>query len=401
MKSETKNCQNCKKDFVTESEDFNFYEKIKVPPPTWCPNCRQLRRYAWRNERTLYRRNCDLCQKSTVTIYSPNKPYKVYCNECWWGDGWDHASYGREFDFTRPFFDQFAELQHDVPRMALLNKNSVNSEYTNHSSDNKNVYLSFATLYSENVYHSTWVMKSRDCMDCSYVYDKGERLYETIDSRTSYQCQYGLFLKDCSNCLYCYDCRGCNNCFMSTNLRNKSYVFKNKQYTREEYLEKMKDYELSSFTTREGLNKEWRDLMEQNAIHRYVISERNVNSVGSLIYDCKNVTQSFEVNKGEDCKYNYGSIEIKDSMDVYHIGYNVELCYECQGCTRVSNCQFCHLCYDNMNVMYSDTCQNNQNLFGCVSVKKGEYMIFNKKYLKADYEALKDKIIEHMKKTGE
>ena len=88
-------------------------------------------------------------------------------------------------------------------------------------------------------------------------------------------------------------------------------------------------------------------------------------------------------------------------MDVYHIGYNVELCYECQGCTRVSNCQFCHLCYDNMNVMYSDTCQNNQNLFGCVSVKKGEYMIFNKKYLKADYEALKDKIIEHMKKTGE
>ena len=78
-----------------------------------------------------------------------------------------------------------------------------------------------------------------------------------------------------------------------------------------------------------------------------------------------------------------------------------ELCYELQGCTRVSNCQFCHLCYDNMNVMYSDTCQNSQNLFGCVSVKKGEYMIFNKKYSKVDYEALKEKIIEHMKKTGE
>src|SRR3989344_3418110 len=401
MKSETKNCQNCKKDFVTESEDFNFYEKIKVPPPTWCPNCRQLRRYAWRNERTLYRRNCDLCQKSTVTIYSPNKPYKVYCNECWWGDGWDHASYGREFDFTRPFFDQFAELQHDVPRMALLNKNSVNSEYTNHSSDNKNVYLSFATLYSEDVMYSTWVMKSRGCTDCSFIYEKGERLYECNDSRSSYQCQYSVFLKDCSSCYYCYDCHGCNECFMSYNLRNKSYVFKNKQYTREEYLKKIKEYELSSYTTRDGLRKEWEDMMKQNAIHRYIRSARNINSSGSFIYDCKNVFDSFEVNKGEDCKYNYGSIEIKDSMDVYHIGYNVELCYECQGCTRVSNCQFCHLCYDNMNVMYSDTCQNNQNLFGCVSVKKGEYMIFNKKYLKADYEALKDKIIEHMKKTGE
>src|SRR3989344_4040210 len=402
MKPETKNCKNCKKDFTIESEDFNFYEKIKVPPPTWCPECRQQRRYAWRNERTLYRRNCDYCGKSTVTIYSPNKPYKVYCNECWWGDDWDFASYGRDFDFTRPFFEQFTELQHEVPRMALLNKRSVNSEYTNHSGDNKNVYLSFSVFDCENIMYSTWIMKnSRDCMDCGYIAGKGERLYEVIDSRTSYQCQYSIFLKDCSNCLYCYDCRGCNECFMSSNLRNKSYVFKNKQYTREEYLKKIKEYELSSFVVRQGLNKEFQDLIKHNSIHRYVISERNVNSVGNLIYDCKNVKESFEVKSGEDCKYVYGATDIKDCRDVYHIGINIELCYECQGCTRIANCQFCHLCYDNMNVMYSDTCQNSQNLFGCVSVKKGEYMIFNKKYLKADYKVLKQKIIEHMKKTGE
>jgi hypothetical protein len=54
-----------------------------------------------------------------------------------------------------------------------------------------------------------------------------------------------------------------------------------------------------------------------------------------------------------------------------------------------------------MNVMYSDTCQNSQNLFGCVSVKKGEYMIFNKKYSKDEYLVLKERIIEHMKSAGE
>ena len=151
MNQETKNCKNCQKDFTIETEDFNFYEKIKVTPPTWCPECRQLRRYAWRNERILYRRNCDLCGKSTVTIYSQNKPYKVYCNECWWGDDWDFTSYGRDFDFSRPFFEQFAELQHKVPRMALLNKRSVNSEYTNHSGDNKNVFLSFCVFEGENI----------------------------------------------------------------------------------------------------------------------------------------------------------------------------------------------------------------------------------------------------------
>jgi len=399
---ETKNCQNCKKDFTIEPDDFGFYEKIKVPPPTWCPECRQQRRYAWRNERTLYRRNCDLCGKSTVTIYSPNKPYKVYCNTCWWSDDWDRESSGRDFDFSRPFFEQFAELQRDTPRMALLNKNSVNSEYTNHSGNNKNVYLSFCVFDGDNIMYSTWTMKnSRDCMDCGFIAEKGERLYEVLDSRTSYQCQYGSFLKDCSNCFYSYDCKNCNECFMSSNLRNKSYVFRNVQYTREEYLEKIKSIDFSSYEIREKLNKEFQEMFLKDSIHRYVISERNINSTGSLIIDCKNVNQSFEVDRSENCRYIYGGLDLKDCIDIYHVGTNTELCYELQGCTRVSNCHFCHLCYDNMNVMYGDTCQNSQNLFGCVSIKKGEYMIFNKKYSKEEYLVLKDKIIEHMKNTGE
>src|SRR3989344_3830874 len=179
MKSETKNCKNCQKSFTIEEEDFNFYEKIKVPPPTWCPECRQQRRYAWRNERTLYRRNCDLCKKSTVTIYSPNKPYKVYCNECWWGDGWDTTSYSRDFDFSRPFFEQFHELQLKVPRMALLNKNSVNSEYTNHSGDNKNCYLSTSIVNSENIFYSTNTYGvAKDCMDTYHMEVTNELLYQ-------------------------------------------------------------------------------------------------------------------------------------------------------------------------------------------------------------------------------
>jgi hypothetical protein len=188
---------------------------------------------------------------------------------------------------------------------------------------------------------------------------------------------------------------------MSSNLRSKSYFFKNQQYSREEYLEKIKEYDLASFSSREKLNEEFENLLKNNSIHRYVISERNVNSTGSLLFDCKNITKSFEVDKGENCKYIYGGIDMKDSMDIYHVGYNIELCYECQGCTRVPNCQFCHLCYDDLQVMYSDTCQNSQNLFGCVSVKKGEYMIFNKKYSKEEYLSLKEKIIEHMRETKE
>ena len=82
MKSETRQCQNCKKDFVIEPEDFNFYEKIKVPPPTFCPECRMQRRMAWRNERALYKRDCGLCKKSMMSMYPEDTVFPVYCKEC-------------------------------------------------------------------------------------------------------------------------------------------------------------------------------------------------------------------------------------------------------------------------------------------------------------------------------
>src|ERR1035437_1788933 len=401
MNQEIKNCVTCKKDFIIESEDFNFYEKVKVPAPTWCPECRQQRRYAWRNERTLYRRNCDSCGKSTVTIYSPNKDLKVYCLKCWWGDGWDPASYGRDFDFSRPFFEQYAELQKEVPRMALLSKNNMNSEYSNHSSNSKNIYLSFTVRDDEDIFFSTWVMKSRNCIDCSYVYDGGERLYEIIDSRKSYHCQFSMLLENCVDCFYCYDCHNCNNCFLSSNQRNRNYVFKNEQYSREKYLEKVSEYNLSSYKAREELYKQFQDLMLNNSIHRCVISERNVNSTGNMLYSSKNSNICFDSEVLEDTKFIYDSLYLKNSMDLYHVGWGTELGYENHGCLGLYNSQFCHLCYDNRDIAYCDSCQNSNDLFGCISIKKGEYMILNKKYSKEEYKELKEKIIEHMKKTGE
>src|SRR3989344_5035613 len=238
MNPEIRICQNCKIKFTIDSEDFVFYQKIHVPPPKSCPECRQRKRYAWRNERVLYRRNCDLCGKSTVTIYSQNKPYKVYCPPCWWSDGWDAASFARDFDFSRPFFPQFREFQLAVPRIALLTKNSVGSEYANHSNNNKNCYLSFSTFDSENLLYCTNVWKaSKDCMDCYLASSEGgaQLSYECVDSFNIYGCQYGRLLRDCTDCLYCYDCRGCSDCFLSFNLRNKRHHFLNEPCSKEEY----------------------------------------------------------------------------------------------------------------------------------------------------------------------
>ena len=105
MESQTRSCQNCKKDFIIESEDFDFYEKIKVPTPTWCPDCRMIRRMLWRNESVWYRRKCDATGTSILSVFAPDLPYKVYEQAYWRSDAWDPMNFGRDYDFSKNFFD--------------------------------------------------------------------------------------------------------------------------------------------------------------------------------------------------------------------------------------------------------------------------------------------------------
>jgi hypothetical protein len=126
-------CQNCKKDFVIEPDDFAFYEKMKVPAPTFCHECRAQRRFVWRNERTLYKRKCDLCGESTISRFDPEKEIVSYCGECWWSDKWDPMKYGQEYDFSKPFFKQWGELLRKTPQFNLITMHNtlVDTDYVN------------------------------------------------------------------------------------------------------------------------------------------------------------------------------------------------------------------------------------------------------------------------------
>ena len=121
MNSETKTCQNYKQAFVIEPDDFVFYEKMKVPAPTFCPDCRLQRRFAFRNERSLYRRKCSLTGESVVSLYPENTLFPVYSQQAWWSDNWDAKSYAKDFDFSRPFTLPRGRKQ-SIARLATIAK---------------------------------------------------------------------------------------------------------------------------------------------------------------------------------------------------------------------------------------------------------------------------------------
>jgi hypothetical protein len=150
-------CQNhrlggasCQKEFTIEEEDLNFYQKIKVPSPSFCPDCRLARKLSWRNENSLYRRTCDLCKKNIISMYKPDTAFPVYCNECFNSDKWDPAEYGVDYNFEKTFFEQFNLLQKNVPRRSAYGAQNINSDYCNYTAHLKNCYLLFGSWFSEN-----------------------------------------------------------------------------------------------------------------------------------------------------------------------------------------------------------------------------------------------------------
>ena len=194
-------CKTCKKDFEIRKEDLVFYEQIKVPPPNHCPDCRVERRISFRNERTLYKRACDLCKKDGISLYPDGTPFPVYCHKCWWSDTWDPTIYAMDFDKSKSFLEQYAELKNKVPRIALLVIDSINSDYTNNSAENKNCYLIFASENDEDCMYCRLIHHCKTCIDCVSTYES-ELCYECTDCKKCFKCLFSEKLQDCIEVKY-------------------------------------------------------------------------------------------------------------------------------------------------------------------------------------------------------
>ena len=402
MKEE--NCQQCNNPFKVFDEDLIYYESIGVPIPKQCPECRLIRRLHERNTKNLYYRNCDFSGKKTLSHYHEEHPFPVYSPAAWWSYDWEPLKYGRDFDFTRPFFEQFFELKNSVPHLALFNTEGTleNSEYNNCTAYLKNCYLVAETDYCEDCYYGNLLKKSRTLIDCSICYEC-EACYECIDWSNCYNLKYSQDCISCSDSYFLKNCIQCSDCIGTINQRHKQYMIFNKQYTQEEYKAAVKAFALDTVEGVEALRKECYDFFLTQP-HKAVIGEQNQNSSGDHISNSKNAFNCFDSKDLEDCRYCQKlSLGVKSSMDYNSWGNKAELIYQSSGCgDNCYNLKFCVNCQS--NVRDSEYCFemfSSSNCFGCVSLKKASYCILNKQYSKEDYIELKAKIIEHMKKTGE
>lgn len=397
---ETKNCQQCKKNFEIESEDFDFYKKIGVPAPTFCPECRLQRRLAFRNERTFYKRPCGLCGVDTISRYDPEKGIVNYCQECWWGDKWDPMEHGQDYDFSKPFFEQFKELIRKVPQFNLIvmYKTLTNSNYTNMNHYLKNCYYIFNSDYDERCMYGEEMEHCTDCMDVTMA--EGTQLaYESVNCLKCYEIYYSVDCESSHNIRFSKNLVGCSNCVGCINLRGQQYCILNEKYTKEDYLEKLKEFNFDSHEAVKNFKEKVAEFWLKFP-HKYMHGIQNLDSNGDYIFNSKYVKSSFIVTGGEYCKYCMWLIvkNNKECYDFTQFGENTELVYEslCSG-KNSNNIIGSINCLEGRDSRYVMYCyNNNDNLFGCISLRKKSYCILNKQYTKEEYEELVPKIIKHM-----
>jgi len=395
---ETKTCQNCKQDFTIEPEDFLFYEKMQVPAPTFCPQCRMIRRLLWRNEGLLFRRQDGYSGKEVFSGFAPEAKVVTYENSFWYGDGWNPFATGREYDFSRPFFSQFKELLSVAPIPARSVFNLVNSDYCNEASEMKNSYLCFNTDFVENSAYLRKITHIKECFDINDS-NEDELCYESVLLEKCYSTYFSVDCDSCVDVWFSKGLRGCTNCFGCVNLTKKSYCYFNVQYSKEEYQEKIAQHVLTSYSGIQAAKKQARAFWLDYPV-KFNHTSRTYDSNGERIYDSKNVKDSHTIRGGENLRY-CQDLQAKTSncYDYSVWGVGTENIYESQTCgLGCYNLRFSYCCWENArDLEYCVYCVGSKNCFGCVGLYKQEYCIFNKQYSKEEYSELRNKIVEQMK----
>lgn len=405
----TQTCKTCAKAFTVADEDLAFYEQVSptfnnqkfpVLPPKLCPDCRFQQRLAFRNERYLYTRKCDKNGKSIITNFAPETPYKVFSSEVWWSDEWNALDYGRDFDFTKTFTEQFNELIKVVPYPNLITTNCENCDYANFLLGSKNSYLVFGGANDEDCLYGKYVVGSKDCVDNLAIYNC-ELCYECTGCEGCYNCKFALNSRNCSDSLMIDSCQSCKNCIGCFGLVSKEYYIFNKPYSKEEYEKIAKEYEYLTpqkiSSLREKLSEISRDLP-----HRHARIFGSENCLGDNIYNSTNCQHCYDINECENSKFLNFSPKSSNTYDVtFSAPGPLDFCYNNCSIVGMTNCIGNYRVWYGNDIYYSITCHSSSNIFGCVGLKSKKYCILNKEYSPEEYQVQVAKIVEHMQKTGE
>jgi len=391
-------CIECSQNFDYLSGEKEAYKKQDFPLPLNCNECRQRRRMIFRNERSLYYNKSSKSGKKIITIYSEDAPFKIIDQDEWWDDSFDATIYERNFDFTKPFFEQFKDLQKDVPRWARQHLDCENAEFTNNCANVKNSYLDFSCNDCEDIFYCTKVYYTKNCFDSMWLYNS-QYCAECVQSHNCYNTHYSQLCENCSDSHFLFDCRDCRNCILCAGARNGEYMVLNKKYSKEEFENQKKEFLKTLHGDKNKVVKLFEEL-KQNVARKNVHNLSAEACTGDYISNSRSVFNGFNIIHCEDCVDAYSSSKLKNCYGAYCSDVG-EISIDCDTNYDLYNCHFCTYVVGCKNSYWCDQSFYLNDCFGCVGLKRKKFTILNKEYSEKEYAEMMKKIKEHMIRTGE
>lgn len=387
----------CELDQLARLGAANSFVGSDLPIPTVTPT-EALRRIAvYGNLLHLFWSKSALSGKPTLSRFNPQHSLKVVTPEEFWSDQVDNSVFGRDYDFQRPFFEQFNELLRSTYNLPLGNVNVENSDFINGAVDVKDSYLSFVIIGSTNCLYCFNMLKCSDMIDCCFC-DGSSYCYCSTDLSNCYQCQHCTDSENCQDCFGCWDCRSCSNCLGCFGLERQQFCIFNHQLSEQEYRIRLTAANLGSATSRFQMLAQIGDFFRASS-HK---PNRIINceeSSGAYLRNCGSMEFCFNSRDSRDCGYSTAAHSSRDCWRGYFT--RSELCYTG---TYVDsyNCHFSYHPFNAESLWYSFGMYNGcRECFGCVGLKKATHQILNRQYSANEYYQILPRIVSHMKSTGE
>ena len=367
------------KDIKDHFEHKDWKLKAKIPTPTLCPEERCRRRYLFRNENNLYKRKDDFSGKNIVSIYSPDKLFKVYERDIRRSDKWDAMDY-----WIKPwdnFNQDFSSVILNTPvinSFIVDNNNDWNSAYTNHVLNPKNSYLCFNSLNIEDCMYMREWEKSKRCINCDYVI-RCENCHDCVQCFDCFDMKSCLYCYWCSFCDNCEKCNNCHNCINCSDLENKSYCINNKQYSKEEF-ENLAN----------NIKRDWIELKSLVGCSQKSCERCYWNDLTNCS-DCRFLTESYDC---KNVKYCNRQLQLQNCIDLQ--GSYEQFTLEWISTANSYLWWFMSYWSGNKESWYYMYCYNCSNIFWCVWLKYKNYCIYNKQYTKEEYNQIVPQIIAQM-----
>lgn len=398
------NCVLTGDSFEISEAEVDYCRRFSLPLPVLSPRERLRELAVWRNRVHLFKSTCAITNKQILSMVPPEVGFSVCDISVWNSDDWDPLEFGRDYDFSRPFFDQWIELARSVPmpNLQVVTSSMENSDYTNGITGAKNCYLLFGAIDNEDCLYSVALNRCRSTVDSIHCNDC-ELCYDCLDVHGSYQLRFSEHCTGCSNSYFLSQCVSCKNCFGCVNLAQAEYCFFNQQLSKADYENRIKELNLSSAVQLEEQQQQFTTFKQGFPVKSY-FGSRNEGSRGNFLNSTKNCCDSFFVTESEDLYHCLRLYNAKQSFFQLGYGIGTELIYNCSTIGGNSyNLHFCDSCWSGCrDLEYCCYCSEGvANCFGSIGLKRKSYCVLNKQYSKEDYEALVLKIREHMLSTGE